>query len=66
VLVDSRAQVGDYVFIPAINELPEELYRTLKARAALGGITLRELVQRLIEAGAGLAGGGAVSKHRSP
>jgi len=54
------------VFIPAINELPEELYRTLKARAALGGITLRELVQRLIEAGAELAGGGAVSKHRSP
>lgn len=32
-------------------DLPEELLRTLKARAALGGITLRELILRLIEQG---------------
>jgi hypothetical protein len=30
-------------------EIPDELYRTLKARAGLTGVTLRQLVQRLIE-----------------
>lgn len=30
-------------------ELPDDLYRTLKARAAMTGVTLRQLVQRLIE-----------------
>ena len=32
-------------------DMPDALYRTLKARAALIGVPLRELVQRLIEAG---------------
>ncbi|MGD0223930.1 MAG: hypothetical protein ABSF71_16495 [Terriglobia bacterium] len=32
-------------------DLPENLYRTLKARAGLSGITLRQLVQQLIEQG---------------
>lgn len=32
-------------------DIPEGLYRTLKARAGLSGITLRELVHRLIEQG---------------
>jgi len=32
-------------------DMPDSLYRTLKARAALGGIPLRELIQSLIEAG---------------
>ncbi|MGD1105043.1 MAG: hypothetical protein ABSA59_23600 [Terriglobia bacterium] len=32
-------------------DLPESLYRTLKARAGLSGITLRQLVQQLIEQG---------------
>lgn len=32
-------------------DLPEDLYRTLKARAGLSGITLRQLVQQLIEQG---------------
>lgn len=32
-------------------DLPDELYRTLKARAALSGMTLRDLVQRLVEQG---------------
>jgi hypothetical protein len=32
-------------------DLPDNLYRTLKARASLSGVTLRELVQRLIEQG---------------
>ena len=30
-------------------DLPDDLYRTLKARAGLTGVTLRQLVQRLIE-----------------
>ncbi len=32
-------------------DLPENLYRTLKARAGLNGITMRRLVQQLIEQG---------------
>ena len=32
-------------------ELPDDLYRALKARAGLSGVTLRQLVQRLIEQG---------------
>lgn len=32
-------------------DLPDDLYRTLKARAALSGVTLRELVRHLIEQG---------------
>lgn len=32
-------------------DLPEDLYRTLKARAAIQGLTVRELVRRLIEQG---------------
>ena len=32
-------------------DLPDDLYRSLKARAALSGATLREIVQRLIEQG---------------
>jgi len=32
-------------------DLPDDLYRSLKARAALSGTTLRKLIQRLIEQG---------------
>lgn len=32
-------------------DLPDDLLRALKARSALGGITLRELIRRLIEQG---------------
>lgn len=32
-------------------DIPDDLYRGLKARAGLAGITLRELVQQLIERG---------------
>ncbi len=32
-------------------DLPDSLFRTLKARAGLSGITLRQLVQQLIEQG---------------
>jgi hypothetical protein len=30
-------------------DIPDDLYRTLKARAALSGVTMRELIVRLIE-----------------
>jgi len=32
-------------------DLPEDLYRTLKVRAGIGGLTLKQLVQQLIEQG---------------
>ena len=36
-------------------ELPDDLYRSLKARAALSGVPLRQLVHDLIEQGLGTA-----------
>jgi hypothetical protein len=36
-------------FMRTTIDLPENLYRTLKARAGLSGITMRQLVQQLIE-----------------
>ena len=32
-------------------DLPEDLHRALKARAALSGVTMRDLVLRLVEQG---------------
>ncbi|MDQ7859534.1 MAG: hypothetical protein QN174_10295 [Armatimonadota bacterium] len=32
-------------------DLPDALYRSLKARAALNGVTMRDLVRRFIEQG---------------
>lgn len=32
-------------------DIPEGLYRALKARAALSGVTMRDLVRRLVEQG---------------
>jgi hypothetical protein len=32
-------------------DLPDHLYRSLKARAALNGVTMRDLVRRFIEQG---------------
>ncbi|MGQ0570028.1 MAG: FitA-like ribbon-helix-helix domain-containing protein [Armatimonadota bacterium] len=32
-------------------DLPEDLYRALKARAALSGVTMRDLVRRIVEQG---------------
>jgi hypothetical protein len=49
-------------------DLPDDLYRTLKARAGLTGVTLRQLVQRLIEQGLRSSTGDEVSagKHGPP
>ena len=45
-------------------ELPDDLYRALKARAGLSGVTLRRLVQRLIEQGLRSPTAGAVPDKR--
>jgi plasmid stability protein len=45
-------------------DLPDELFRTLKARAALEGTTLKEIVQRLVRAG--LAAGERDGVPRTP
>ena len=49
-------------------DIPDSLYRTLKARAGLGGITLRDLIQRLIEQGLHSSRGeaGSGKKHQPP
>ena len=48
-------------------DLPDDLYRALKARAALTGVTLRELVRRLIEQGLGRPAAETRSAdHRDP
>lgn len=49
-------------------DLPDELYRNLKARAALSGISLRELLQGLIEQGlcAGAPASSSTAARREP
>ncbi len=50
-------------------DLPDELFRTLEAEAALEGLTLRELVRRLIEEGlrsARLVRTGPPGRHDPP
>jgi hypothetical protein len=45
-------------------DIPEDLYRTLKARAGMSGVTLRQLVQRLIEQGLRSSTGEAASRNK--
>lgn len=47
-------------------DLPDDLYRALKARAGLNGIKLRQLIQRLIEQGLRSASGGPPTTRRAP
>jgi CopG-like RHH_1 or ribbon-helix-helix domain, RHH_5 len=54
-----------YAFMRTTIDLPEDLYRTLKARAGLTGVTMRQLVQRLIEQGLRASTGGAVPARSS-
>jgi hypothetical protein len=49
--LDERALTHQFADVRTTIELPDELYRTLKTRAAMSGVTLRELVQGLIERG---------------
>jgi hypothetical protein len=39
-------------------DLPDDLYRALKTRAAINGVTMRDLVRRLIEQGLRQPGAG--------
>ena len=47
-------------------DLPDGLYRALKARAAMNGAPLRELVQRLIEQGLRVQAPSATAAKRRP
>jgi hypothetical protein len=50
-------------------DLPDDMFRALKARAALSGVPLRELVRRLLEQGLHVAGGGppqSSGRHSPP
>jgi hypothetical protein len=49
-------------------DLPDDLYRALKARAGLTGVTLRQLVQDLIQQGLGSSTGEAIAikRHAPP
>jgi len=45
-------------------DLPDSFYRALKARAALEGLPMKDLVRRLVERGlAGVPEGGAVPQR---
>ena len=50
-LIDIDAQMHQDAFMRTTIDLPENLYRTLKARAGLSGISMRQLVHQLIEQG---------------
>ena len=49
-------------------DLPDDLYRALKVRAALTGVTLRQLAGQLLEQGLRQPGGGQepAPRHREP
>ena len=56
-----------YAYMRTTIDLPENLYRTLKARAGMSGITLRQLVQQVIEQGLrSPRSEGATSRHTPP
>lgn len=46
-----EASLHQNVYMRTTVDIPDDLLRALKARAALSGVTLRELVRRLIEQG---------------
>ena len=46
-------------------DLPDTLYRELKAKAALEGLPMKDLVRRLVERGLVAAPIGQASAHRS-
>ena len=65
--VDIEASTHQNAHMRTTVDIPDGLYRTLKARAGLSGVTLRQLVLRLIEQGLGssTAQSGA-GKRRDP
>src|SRR5213075_1777819 len=67
-VVDILAFIHKYVNMRTTIELPDGLYRTLKARAGLSGTTVREVIHRLIEKGlrAPAESPPSVAKHAPP
>lgn len=61
--VDTFASPHQNAIMRTTIDLPEDLYRTLKARAGLSGVRLSELVRRLIEQGLRSAAGISQSGH---
>ena len=49
--LDTEVRTHQNDFMRTTIDLHDDLYRVLKARAGLSGITLRQLVRRLIEQG---------------
>lgn len=49
--LDCDASTHQYAFMRTTIDLPDELYRSLKVRAALDGTTLREVITSLVEQG---------------
>jgi hypothetical protein len=49
--VDTDAWMHHDAFMRTTIDIPDDLYRTLKARAGLSGVTLRQLLRQLIEQG---------------
>ena len=49
--VDANAQTHQSAYMRTTIDLPDELYRTLKTRAAISGVTMRDLIRSLLEQG---------------
>jgi hypothetical protein len=49
--LDANASTHQNAIVRTTIDIPDDLYRTLKARSGLSGVPLRELVRRLIEQG---------------
>jgi plasmid stability protein len=66
--IDTYTQNCKDVCVRTTIDLPDDLYRALKARAALSGTTMRDLIRRLIEHGLRQPGpaSAATSERREP
>jgi hypothetical protein len=63
-LLDIETQTHQYSSMRTTIDLPDDLYRALKARAGLTGVTSRQLVQRLIQQGLSSSTGGTGARKR--
>ena len=50
-LLDRLAGTHRYADMRTTIDIPDDLYRTLKTRAALSGSSLRDVIQQLLESG---------------
>src|SRR5215469_6644690 len=49
--LDDFVHIHKYANMRTTIDIPDELYRSLKARAALGGMPVRDVIARLIDLG---------------